>query len=107
MSKETPQPNKVVEPAAKPKVEPKVEVKKEIKEEPKTLEVDHSAEDEEAIKELAFVSPILALNLRVQDRIQLIEEFKLGIPIYKPSDAVISYLERKPAQEIATHLPLL
>lgn len=37
----------------------------------------------------------------------MIEEFKLGIPIYKPSDAVLSYLERKPAQEIANQLPLL
>ena len=45
--------------------------------------------------------------MKVADRMQLIDEFKLGVPIYRPSEAVLEYLETVESFEIARKLPLL
>jgi hypothetical protein len=45
--------------------------------------------------------------LKVADRIQLVEELKLGVPIYRPSDVVLTYLESAESFDIARKLPLL
>jgi hypothetical protein len=38
--------------------------------------------------ELALIAPVIAINQKELDRVTLAEEFKIGLTMYKPSEAV-------------------
>ncbi len=63
--------------------------------------------NDEVLKELQFVAPILALNLKIGDRIQLAEELQVGLKCYTPSPEVSNFLKKSKGQDIAMLMPNL
>ena len=44
--------------------------------------------------ELQLVSPILAMNYKMVDRLAFAQELKKGFPTYVPSASVVQYLQQ-------------
>jgi hypothetical protein len=61
----------------------------------------------EVQQEINLVAPVVATNIEVFDRITLASELKNGLPKYKPSPAVSTWIAETPILEIAAALPSL
>jgi hypothetical protein len=56
---------------------------------------------------LKLVAPILGTSYKIYDRLSLAEQLKIGVPVYRPTEATANYLQTAPMHEVAQLLPNL